>query len=287
MTVDEIDAINRAARAAFLKAREDGRPIEGRVPYYGYVDVTLPDCPPFVLFTNNDAPVVDYILIDGVFEPTSMRLWRRLCETATGVMDIGANIGIYSLVAALARQDLDIHAFEPNPYAFARLRMHKEINRAANIREHTCAVGDSNRAMPFAWVIKPGGNIASGAGIQAHARPDMERITVPMIKLDGTGFDRILGPAPLIKIDIEGAEWLAFHGMSEVLAAKPDIILETFSAEACAAITARVQPLGYAAYLIREKEGRLVARDRLLPCDPHDADHDFNQFLTVRPPPEL
>ena len=51
----------------------------------------------------------------GAFEPHAMKVWARLCRSATGVLDIGANVGIYSLCAARLRPDLSVHAYEPNP----------------------------------------------------------------------------------------------------------------------------------------------------------------------------
>jgi len=286
MTVSRLEAINRASRAAVAHARNIREPIDNAVPYYGYVDVDVYECPPFIMFTNNDTPVIDYILREGTFEPHSVKLWCRLCKAATGILDIGANVGIYSLCAALLRPDLKIHAFEPNPYAYARLRLHKELNNALNIIEHRFAVGEKNKIVPFSWVVKPGGNIASGAGIGRRERTDVEEISAHMIKLDGTRIAETLGANTLIKIDVEGGEALTFNGMSEILALRPDIILETFSEEACVSINAILEPYGYTAYLIREKEGQLIARSGLQPADTNEG-HDFNQFLTVRPLPDL
>jgi len=284
MNVKDIDAINQAFhKSRALEPGGKGDP-NADLAYYGYVDVTLFDCPPFVMFTNNDSPVVKAIM-SGSFEPQSMRLWCHLARKATGILDIGANVGVYSLCAAGLRPDLQVHAFEPNPYAFARLRMHKALNAADNIQEHTVAVGDANGIYPFAWKIKAHGNIASGGRVGETTSPGAERTVVSMATLNGTGFDKVLGSRGLIKIDVEGTEAAAFKGMTEVLALKPDIILETFEPEACVTINAMLQSLGYRAYAILEGERRLVAQDGLKPRS--QAGSDFNQFLTTHPLPEF
>ena len=286
MTLAEIEAINAETRRKLAAAVGDPAALAaGSFPYYGYVEVEFPDCPRLVMFTNNDAPGVASAM-QGIFEPTSVKLWARLCRSTTGVLDIGANVGIYSLCAARLRPDLQVHAFEPNPYAFARLRMHKVINTLANIVEHPAAIGPENGMTGFGWAVKPGGNIASGGGFSGYGKAHWEKILVQVMRLDGSGIAQTLGARPLVKIDVEGAEMVVFESMKETLALRPDIILETFTAEACQVINAQMLPLGYRVYLIDEKGGVLLPRERLMPAE-LDAHGNFNQLLTTRPASEI
>src|SRR5687767_9879995 len=121
MTLEDLEAINRATLAA-LRANP-GKVDPQKHPYYGYYTADIFECPPFVMFTSNDCPRAWNILYERTFEPQSMKLWCRLAREATGILDIGAHVGVYSLAAAALRKDIDVHAFEPNPYAFARLRL--------------------------------------------------------------------------------------------------------------------------------------------------------------------
>ena len=237
------------------------------------------------MFTNNDCPRAMNILIGRSFEPSSMKIWCRLARTATGILDIGASVGVYALAAASIRKDLKIHAFEPNPHAYARLRMHKLLNKFDNIVEHIFAVGDKNQYVNFCWFIKPFVQISSGGGVGPGQGKGIENIQVPMQMLDGTGIAPMIGNRALIKIDVEGGEVATFNGMTEVLRLRPDIILETFSQQSCDAINALILPLGYHVYKIIEAEHRLVRQDKLMPCNPSEL--DFNQFLTVRMPEEV
>jgi FkbM family methyltransferase len=282
MKVADLESKNFHTRTMLEAARKMPGGIQmPDMPYFGYVDVDVFECPPFVMFTNNDTPVVKSIYTSRTFEPMSMKLWCRLARGATGILDIGANVGIYSLAAAALRPDLTIHAFEANPYACARLRVHKMVNEFSNITEHAFAVGNKNKMVSFSWVVKPGGNISSGGSAGVRDRADIETITVPMHALDGTGLAAQLGQRPLVKIDVEGGEMVVIDGMSEVLSLRPDLLLETFSEASCAFINDFLAPIGYSVYLIMEHEGLLVPRPKLMPATINQ-DHNFNQFLTIR-----
>jgi hypothetical protein len=62
------------------------------------------------------------------WEGTSLRLWRRICERSDGiVLDIGANSGVYALVAAKVGRS-DVLAFEPLARVADLLRRNIELN---------------------------------------------------------------------------------------------------------------------------------------------------------------
>lgn len=258
-----------------------------QIGYFGYYEVDIFECPTFLMFTNNDCPRGWDIMFCRYFEPQSMKLWCRMARTATGIIDIGAHVGVYSLAAAALRDDVKIHAFEPNPYAYSRLRMHKTVNSFDNIIEYALAISDEIGASYLCWAKKPTLQISSGGTL--IARPDsdgVERTLIQTTILNGTGITATLGERPLMKIDVEGAEAKTFGGITEVLALKPDIILETFSRRSCEAINEIIEPLGYSVYQIFEKEGSVELLDRLRPCK-IDENGNFNQLLTMRSPTEI
>ena len=288
MDIPDIQAINRATEAK-IAARQPGDPdfAPEAVPYYGYVRLDRFECPPFVMFTNNDSPVVTHYLCSGTFEPQSLRLWCRLARAASGIVDIGANVGIYSLCAAKMRPDLPVHAFEPNPYAFARLRLNKYINELPNIVEHAEAIGMNDGIAGFGWHVKPGGNISSGAGFGGYGMEQTEKAAVRTVVLDHSGIAETLGERALIKIDVEGAESIVFNAMRNVIARKPDIILETFDRKNCDEINRSLLPLGYRVYLINEHTSQLEPRDALQPASVQASHNNFNQFITTRPAADI
>jgi hypothetical protein len=99
-----------------------------------------------------------------------------------------------------------------------------------------------------------------------------EKATVYVKRLDARNIAP--GNAPLIKIDVEGAEYKVFQGMPNFLKSRPTIILETFAPFACDFINSLLP--NYRFYLIDEG-GRLIERDRLVPADISDLNK--NQLL--------
>lgn len=244
--------------------------------FMGIYDVGIFDCPPFRMFTAGDCPRAENILSDGSFEPESMRLWCRLARDATSILDIGAHVGVYSLAAAALRKDIPIHAFEPNPYAYARLRVHKRLNGFENIVEHTVALSNNTIISPFSWCVKPTQQISSGGSL-GGGTDGMDTVPVWTRTLDSFEFD--YGARPLVKIDVEGHEKRVLRCSSNMLAAKPDIILEGFDQAKCDAIMDML-PLGAKFYKIVER-GWMDRTDRLIAAS-QSAPYDFNQFVTWR-----
>lgn len=286
MRLEDLRDLNRVTESIMAGVRAGKlAPDPGKMPYYGYLTVDMFDCPAFVMFTNNDSPTVSYIIDQGIFEPCSMALWCALARRATGIIDIGANVGIYSLCAAALRPELTIHAFEPNPYAYARLRMHKHVNEYANLIEHTIGLAEKEATFRLNWVAKPGGNISSGAALDPLPPyvPSGHAI-VTVMPLDRTGIASSLGARPLVKIDVEGAEVRVLRGANDLLALRPDMIIESLAQERCDELNGMLLPLGYSVYGVYEDERMLRPRERLRALEGKE---NLNQFLTVRTAEEI
>jgi FkbM family methyltransferase len=233
------------------------------------------------MFTNNDCPRSHQILYEKEFEPRSMALWCRLARSATAIVDVGAHVGVYSLAAAGLRPDLAVHAIEPNPYAFGRLRVNKHANGFLNIGEYPVALSNKRGSTVITWRRKPNGEIASGGELGTFEAwgDQAERSPVVTAAFDDLGI--ALGTRGLIKIDVEGAEGAVFTGMRNALTAKPDIIVETFDQKNCDFINSLILAHGYQVYGINEGGGALVPHAELVPMS--RTGKNYNQFLTTRP----
>ena len=64
----------------------------------------------------------------GTYEPEQVTVWMKLAEQASVIMDVGANVGLYSLTAAAANPTATIHAFEPTPEMVARFQTNIDLN---------------------------------------------------------------------------------------------------------------------------------------------------------------
>lgn len=63
------------------------------------------------------------------FEPVTLPHFAQLASTARGILDIGANTGLYSLVACAANPHARVVAWEPVPYLHAKLSANIGLNR--------------------------------------------------------------------------------------------------------------------------------------------------------------
>jgi FkbM family methyltransferase len=115
------------------------------------------------------------------------------------ILDCGANIGMATLYFKWLYPKARIHAFEPDPNAFAVLEMNIARNRLTDVVAHNCALWDGNGQIEF-FVdrAQPGSLLMS----TDPSRLKGEAIQVPSRKLS----EFIQGPIDFLKLDVEGAE---------------------------------------------------------------------------------
>jgi FkbM family methyltransferase len=216
--------------------------------------------------------LVEGRLRDWVIRWTFMRVHEHdepfqrsltLVDEAFVVLDIGANLGVWSLLAARRNPAARIHAFEPAPQMAEQLRHHAALNRADGINVHGCAVGAEDGAMPF-FVVPEGNTGASSFFSQAGVELRVPVTTIDTF-LQREGIERV----DLMKVDAEGAEILVFRGARQALSSDraPSIFFE-LSEQLCArcGVTGRdVKQLlvdhGYAIYRWRGSSLRPVELD--------------------------
>jgi FkbM family methyltransferase len=122
-------------------------------------------------------------------------------------LDVGANIGAYTVLAAGVTKARVI-AFEPNPRTFSQLRKNLEINQISEqVRTVNAAVGRSPAKLRLTDDLGTENYVITGAGAG---------IEVPVWPLD----EQLGGAIPkLLKIDVEGFETEAFAGAARLLGA--------------------------------------------------------------------
>jgi FkbM family methyltransferase len=152
----------------------------------------------------------------GGYEEESCAHWIRLARESRIIFDIGANVGLYSLLAAWANPQSEIHAFEPTPAMVDILTSNIELNRMQNISVVPKAVGPG---VGTGFLRMCAGSNGSNEGMNylAAAREDGSDLPVEVISLDGYcqqhGIERI----DLMKMDIEGGEYAALLGAERLL----------------------------------------------------------------------
>lgn len=134
-------------------------------------------------------------------------------------IDIGANIGVYTCY--FAARVAQVVAFEPDSIPYERLLRNLALNGLSNVAVHRLCVGRETGTVKFLSGDSRNRGIGSTIGAAAGGSE------FPACSLDDF-FRAPLGPC-LIKMDIEGAEWLALQGARRLLSAADaaiDILLE-------------------------------------------------------------
>lgn len=167
----------------------------------------------------------------GLYEPVEAYLFVHLLKPGMNVVDAGANVGQYTLLASTCVGATgSVHSFEPVPFTFNRLQQHVHINSLTNVFPNMKALWSSKTRLSLSLPAKTDGN--SGAYSVGGNELDTA-VEACAVSLDSYKSDNKLGRIGLIKMDIEGAELFALQGMKEVLSQdRPNILMEV-NKDAC------------------------------------------------------
>jgi FkbM family methyltransferase len=159
------------------------------------------------------------------YERGTVLLWTHLLRTATTVFDVGANIGLYTLLAAAhLRGRGTVHAFEPNPEVFSALA--RNIDRNSFRHAHIAQLGLSDSDGKTSFFLPKDRAWTNGSLIEGFTDQDT-RLVIETMRFD-TYCARIpIAKVDLIKVDVEGAELKVLTGMGSLLQRwKPHILCE-------------------------------------------------------------
>jgi FkbM family methyltransferase len=149
----------------------------------------------------------------GVFEPHETRIVRTNLRPGGTFVDVGANVGYYTAMAAnIVGQAGRVYAFEPSPYAFARLRCMVDRNRFSNVTVNQCGLSDAPGTV----------NLYLGRDSHNHtptmvAHENSNATSVAVDTLDNFGARLGIDRIDLLKIDVEGYEPRVLAGAQRLL----------------------------------------------------------------------
>lgn len=162
--------------------------------------------------------------------------------TPTLILDCGAHVGFFSLLAGARFPDARIEAFEPNPSNLDCLRANL-APWSPRVTIHAAAVSTRDGSARFTADVSNGGRIDSsgGAGIQV-------RVTDVRPLLPSTG-------SLLIKIDIEGEEEALVPHILAALPPRCAMFLETHHGDVARdALAGELRRHGFHVSVLRHRE---------------------------------
>jgi FkbM family methyltransferase len=156
------------------------------------------------------------------------RLYLSLVRRGEVVLDIGANVGYFTMLFSdLVGARGEVHAFEPIPATFQELsRNIARFPGYRNVRLNCLALGDRN---DHTEMFLPG--VDSGqAALACHRDGSWKNASITSISVEMAKLEEYAIPLPrldFVKCDVEGAELLVLRGGKSVLSRwRPKLFLE-------------------------------------------------------------
>jgi FkbM family methyltransferase len=181
----------------------------------------------------------------GAHEATTVREVAKILKRGSTVYDIGANIGLFSVLFARAiGSSGTLYAIEPNPICVYFLRANLEQTQAANYTILPVAIARSRADCGFA--LNYGSSMLGVGSDSPYAGKHGHRIQVGGESLDGLIARLGLRPPDFIKLDVEGAEASAMEGMMKTIeSTRPALMLELHGRTAARDTLKQLSRAGY------------------------------------------
>jgi len=165
------------------------------------------------------------ILNFGFYEPEETEVIRRVIaeKDMDTMLDIGANIGWYSLMASKLNHNASIHAFEPIPSTYHKLIENCLLNSSDKLECHN--YGFSTEVGSFPFYFYPEG------GVNASMQNLAKREDAMIIECEVRPLNSVLQWLPVnsridfIKCDVEGNELFVLQGGLDLLKQYKPILL--------------------------------------------------------------
>ncbi len=157
-----------------------------------------------------------------IHEEATTKLFKQIVKEKDVVVDLGANIGYFTLLAAkLVGKNGKVFSLEPEPKNFSYLKKNIEINNYSQVIANQKAVSNKNGKTKLYVCSYDTGHhtINQYSGIEAYSRgrkSKEESIEIETVTLDSFLEGRT-DSVDVIKMDVEGAEALVLAGMDKTL----------------------------------------------------------------------
>ena len=169
----------------------------------------------------------------GVYEPVESWIFTNLVKPGHIVIDAGANVGQYSMLAStLVKPHGAVHAFEPAQINRLKMAMNLVRNRVGNVSLNDLALWDLPEELLMSLDLADQKQRNFGAFAASKKSSTDEPLTVlsnsvAAIRLDDYVQEQGLTAVNVIKMDIEGSETRALNGSRATLKKyRPLILME-------------------------------------------------------------
>jgi len=281
-------SVLKKARKPFTEKGLDRLPLAKKVNWFlyqhlkpkGFIQIEVQGNKMYV--DTSDAGVAPPLLLGDSYEKCEVNLFKKLVSKGMVVVDIGANIGYFTLIAAnLVGAKGKVFAFEPDSDNYALLIKNIEINGYQNVIPVQKAISNKTGTTDLFLYEQ-------NKGQHTLYKPSSywKSIEIEAITLDDY-FAEQQDSIDVIKMDIQGAEILALQGMDKIIKQAPGLkIFTEFSPpklRACGSspeeFLKKVTEYGFKLHFINERKNRIepIDIDRLIDMQVNNANLFFEK----------
>ena len=222
----------------------------------------------------NELLILRQLQMHGAYEPELTNLMLRVLRDGDAVIDVGANVGYFSMLAATCvGPNGRVLAYEPDPDNIARIEKNVADNSFGSVVIGAAPVHSAVEDVTFHFnADNNGGNALWDPGqfpenVASRAAP--RRVTMRSTTLDLEAAKHDLGKLKLIKIDTEGAEYGILKGAADLIrdGRVPFIVAELHEfglkqmGASAAEFRAYMEDMGYSTFVLHNDD----ALPRLIP----------------------
>jgi FkbM family methyltransferase len=246
---------NRVATSLLKNIGVRSEMVTQHLPRVGVTDVLLPDGKRLKLKSDVEHWIPNQLFWHGWrgYDPEVTPLFHELVANSQVVLDVGAHIGFFTILAAVTTPAAQVIALEPLQRVYEALEENVALNKLDNV---VClrAAASSNEGVGefyFPDEIAPVSSSLRSEFLQATIPTDkLCKVEVPVVTLDGIARQRNLKNIDLIKLDTERTEHEVLAGSRNILEQfRPHIICEVWpDAGNTTLLEDLLKPLGYEFY---------------------------------------
>lgn len=158
-----------------------------------------------------------------------VKLLKSLLRPNDVFIDVGANIGVFTLIMAKRLSSGTVHAFEPSPYHTEKLKSNLLLNQINNIHTHAFALSNVHHSSKLYFPPSVDGflNNTGMASLFQFDQASSRTEKIECVRLDDYAKSHGITCFSIMKIDVEGAEMDVLLGAIESIRRnRPHVVME-------------------------------------------------------------
>ena len=160
------------------------------------------------------------------YEAREIELWESLCERATNIVEIGGNIGLYTIFGVKANPAANYKVFEPVPYNYQLLLKNLKLNSLTNvIATQAAVISNPNLDQVTFFLPQAESHYEAATGGFIEGAESIDRVVDRELTVKALQSRNVVDGCDLLKLDVEGAEFEILNGCTESINEARTIII--------------------------------------------------------------